>query len=154
MSPKSLYSTVAIGETITWALLLTAMALKYSGTTEAFMPVAGGIHGFVFLCFCVSTVVIWVNNKWSAGRGIAGLASAIIPFVTIPFEKNTEKAGLLAQDWRFREGDSEQPRTLPEKVLAFVVRKPILAAAIALVGVAVVFVILLSLGSPLEAIKG
>ena len=153
MSPKSLYSTVAVGETITWALLLTAMALKYTGTTEAMMPIAGGIHGFVFLCFCVSTVVIWVNNQWPAGRGILGLLSAVIPFATIPFEKNTEKAGLLDAPWRFREGAGTQPVTLPEKVLAFVVRKPLLAAIITLVGVIVVFLVLLSLGSPLEWFK-
>lgn len=149
MSPKDLYQKVAVGETITWALLLIAMALKYSGITEAVMPIAGGIHGFVFLCFCVSTVLIWVNNKWSAGRGIVGLGSAIIPFMTIPFEKNTERAGLLHGEWRFRDG-TEQPGTLPEKVLAFYITKPVLAAVITLVGLVVVFSILLSLGSPLE----
>lgn len=153
MTPKSLYSTVAVGETITWALLLTGMVLKYSGTTEAFMPIAGGIHGFVFLCFCVSTVVIWVNNQWPAGRGVLGLVSAIVPFATIPFEKSAEKAGLLDAQWRFREGDESQPGNLPEKILAFVVRQPLLASIIALVAVIIVFLILLSLGSPLEWFK-
>ncbi len=153
MSPKTLYKNVAIGEVITWALLLTAMALKYSGTTEALMPIAGGIHGFVFLAFCVSTVLIWVNNQWSAGRGIAGLASALIPFMTIPFERNAEKHNLLERGWRFRAGSGDQPRTLPEKVLAFYVTKPAIAVLVTLIGLAIVFGGLLALGSPADLVR-
>lgn len=153
MTPRKLYSTVALAETITWALLIVGMILKYSGIYEEATMFTGGIHGFTFLCFCVSTVLIWVNNKWSFGRGVAGLASAIIPFVTIPFERNAEKAGLLEGDWRFRGDNAEQPRTAAEKVLAFYVQKPALAAVITVCGLALVFVGLLSLGSPAEWFK-
>lgn len=156
MTPRKLYSTVALAETITWALLILGMILKYSGVYEGATKITGGIHGFTFLCFCVSTVLIWVNNQWSAVRGIVGLASAIIPFVTIPFEKNADKAGLLHGDWRFRDSkshSSEAPRTLPEKVLAFYIRKPALAAIITVVGLAILFMILLSLGSPADLVK-
>lgn len=150
MTPKSLYRTVSIAEACTWALLLLGMALKYSGTTEALMPFVGGIHGFVFLSFCVSTVLIWVNNQWAPGRGIVGLASAIIPFATIPFDKNADKYGLLEGPWRFQDPQGPQPRTLPEKVLALCVNKPLIAAAIIVVGLIIVFGILLMLGSPAD----
>lgn len=153
MSPTSLYQRVALAETITWAGLLIAMALKFTGVTEAVMPFAGGIHGFVFLCFCVSTVLIWVNNRWGAGRGIVGLASSIVPFATIPFERSTERQGLLAGPWRFSAQAGmgyDKPTTLPDRALAFVVRKPAVAAACALVGIVAVFLLLLSLGSPAD----
>ena len=153
MSPKSVYQFVSVAEACTWALLLLGMALKYSGTTEALTPIAGGIHGFVFLSFCVSTVLIWVNNKWSAGRGIIGLASAIIPFVTIPFERNADSRGLLDGPWRFRKGSTEHPHTVPEKVLAFIVNKPVLALLVIVIGLAIVFSGLLALGSPAEWFK-
>ena len=153
MSPKSVYQFVSVAEASTWALLLLGMALKYSGTTEALTPIAGGIHGFVFLSFCVSTVLIWVNNKWSSVRGIIGLASAIIPFVTIPFERNADSHGLLDGPWRFRNGSTEQPHTVPEKVLAFIVNKPVLALLVIVIGLAIVFSGLLALGSPAEWFK-
>lgn len=153
MSPKSVYQFVSVAEACTWALLLLGMVLKYSGTTEALTPIAGGIHGFVFLSFCVSTVLIWVNNKWSAGRGIIGLASAIIPFVTIPFERNADSRGLLDGPWRFRNGSIEQPHSVPEKILAFIVNKPVLALLVIVIGLAIVFSGLLALGSPAEWFK-
>lgn len=148
--PAALYATIALSEAITWALLLSGMALKYSGITEAFMPGAGAVHGFVFLTFCVITVLVWINNRWSFGRGIAGLACSIVPFSTIPFERSARKAGLLEGGWRFQEGSGEQPTTLPEKALAMAVRRPILTAVILLAALMIVFAVLLSLGSPLE----
>lgn len=150
MTPHKLYSTVALAETITWALLLGSMALKYSGITEATMPIAGGLHGFTFLSFCVATMLIWVNNRWSVGHGIIGLASSIIPFATIPWERHAENKNLLQQQWRFGAGSTEEPNTFPDKVLALVLTKPLLALVIAIVVISVVFVILLSLGSPAE----
>lgn len=153
-SPATIYRVVALAEALTWALLLSGMALKYSGTTEALMPGAGIVHGFVFLAFCVVTVLIWVNNHWSFGRGVLGLAFAIIPFATIPFERSVENAGLLQGAWRFQNSSGDTPRTLPEKILALVVQKPLLSAVLLLTGIIVVFLVLLSLGSPLEWFRG
>ena len=77
--PRALYRVFATAEMITWALLITAMVLKYTGVTDALMPVFGGLHGFVFLSYCVITVGVWINQRWSAGRGLTALATAIIP---------------------------------------------------------------------------
>lgn len=156
MTPRRLYRFFAIAETVTWALLITGMILKYTGITEIGVRIGGGIHGFIFLCFCVSTVLIWVNNRWSFGRGIAGLASAIVPFMTIPFDRSVEKAGLLSAGWRFRadsDDPEEKPSTLPESVLALYVRQPVVAGVVSLVVVIAVFAGLLALGNPLDAIR-
>lgn len=152
-SPRTLYATVALAETITWALLLLSMALKYGGVTAAVTPIAGGVHGFVFLSFCVATVVVWVNNQWPAREGVLGLASAVIPFATIPYERRADRAGRLDQGWRFGPTDSSQPRNVPEKVVAFIVRRPWPAVGVAFLGVAIVFGLLLALGSPLDAVR-
>lgn len=150
MTPHKLYSTIAFAEIVTWALLLGAMALKYSGITEAALPFAGGIHGFTFLGFCVATILIWVNNKWSATHGVIGLASAIIPFATVAWERHVEKRELLQQQWRFGAHSNNQPATFPEKILALVLNKPLLALVMTLVLISIVFAILLSLGSPAD----
>ena len=47
--PRRLFAVTAMAEMFTWAGLLIAMGLKYGGVTERVVPVAGGVHGFVFL---------------------------------------------------------------------------------------------------------
>ena len=50
MSPKRLFSILAIAEAITWTMLIIGMVLKYvTQTTELGVRIGGGVHGFVFL---------------------------------------------------------------------------------------------------------
>ena len=151
MTPKSLHRTAAILEMFTWALLLTAMALKYSGTTEAVMPFAGGIHGFGFLCFVVMTIVLWANNRWTLGTLFVGLIVSVIPFAALPFALWADKKGLLEGGWRFRDVDSEaKPEGFVDSLLAQLTRHPLRSAAIALVLISIVFSTLLYLGPPVD----
>ncbi|THJ66738.1 DUF3817 domain-containing protein [Arthrobacter echini] len=148
MNPRTLFRSVAVAEVVTWSFLLLGMFLKYvTRTTEALVPPAGSVHGFVFLCFVVTTVFVWVNQRWSASTGLLGLVSAVIPFATIPFERWIERRGLLSGSWRLGPG-AETPTTLPEKLQAWVLRSPFVALLVAVVGVAVVFTVLLMLGPP------
>ena len=146
-SPRSLFRVTAAAEMVTWAGLLTAMALKYTGVTDAVMPIAGGIHGFVFLCYAVTTVAVWIDKKWPAGTGVLGVASAVIPYATYPFERWVDRRGLLEGPWRLGP-DGEPARSLPEKVVAFALRSPVLAALVTLVLVAIAFSLLLLAGPP------
>ena len=67
MSPRTLYRRVAVAEVITWTLLLIGMLLKYvTKTTDLGVRVFGLAHGVVFIAFCLVTVLLWVNQKWSA----------------------------------------------------------------------------------------
>lgn len=148
MNPRTLFRSVAVAEVVTWAFLLLGMFLKYvTRTTEALVPPAGAVHGFVFLCFVVTTVFVWINQRWSASTGVLGLASAVIPFATIPFERRIERRGQLSDTWRLGPG-AEAPATVPEKLQAWVLRSPLVALLIAVVGVGVVFSVLLMLGPP------
>ena len=38
----------------------------------------------------VTTVSVWTDKRWSVGTGVLGLASAVIPYATYPFEKSVE----------------------------------------------------------------
>jgi integral membrane protein len=151
MSPRSLFTTVAVAEALTWAFLLTAMFFKYvTRSTEALVPPAGGIHGFVFLCFVLTTGFVWINSKWSLVTGLLGLASAVVPFATIPFERWMKRRGKLDGPWRLAPG-GESPRNPAEKVQGWVLRSPVLAGALAVVGVTAVFALLLVAGPPVSA---
>lgn len=149
LSPKAFHRFAALTEMVTWSLLILGMILKYSGTTEALTPIAGGIHGFGFLTFLAITTLLWINNRWSPAQGVVGLAVSIVPFAAWPFTLWADRRGLLEGGWRFSRTD-EQPRTLPEKVLAQFVRHPARSIVALLIVIAVVFTVLLSIGQPYD----
>ncbi|MDO5511802.1 DUF3817 domain-containing protein [Corynebacterium sp.] len=152
LSPAKFHRFAAALEMFTWALLIVGMILKYSGTTDALMPIAGGIHGFGFLTFIAITALLWINNRWSAVQGIVGMGVSVIPFAAWPFTMWADRKGLLEGGWRFSDtGEAaEQPRTLPEKVLAQFVRHPGRSIAILLAVIAVIFTILVMMGPPYD----
>ncbi len=149
MTPRTLYLRLALAEMVTWTLLIVGMIGKYGFGFDWATTVGGSIHGFVFLCYAVTTVSVWTDKRWSVGTGVLGLASAVIPYATYPFEKSVERRGLLAGPWRLGP-DGEVPRTSAEKLLAFALRYPIRALLVVLALVAIVFTILVSAGKPTE----
>jgi integral membrane protein len=149
-SPKKLYGVLAAAEMITWALLILGMALKYVfKVTDAATTIFGGLHGFTFLCYLVTTILVWINQRWSFGRGVVGLASSIIPFATYPFEQNTLKAGQLDKPWRFTDPD-EEPADIFEWALSMVIRRPFVSAFVILGILLIVFTLLLMAGPPTQ----
>lgn len=148
MSPRTLFRTFAFAELVTWAGLIVGMILKYvTQTTDAVVPIAGGIHGFVFLCYVVVTVLVWIDARWRPATGLLGLGSAVIPFATFPFEKVVDRRGLLAERWRLAAPEAEVRGPL-ERLVSLVLRHPLIAALIAVVLVAAAFTVLLILGPP------
>lgn len=142
MIPLQLFRRVAVAEAITWGLLLVGMFLKYATkTTDLGVRVFGLLHGIVFVSYCVSTVLVWVDQRWTAKRGVLGLLASIPPFFTLWFDRSAEKRGVLGHSWRLR---SEAPGTLPERVAAWLIRRPVrglvvgVAAIVVLTGVALV----------------
>ena len=149
MTPRTLYLRLALAEMVTWTLLILGMIGKYAFGLEWATTVGGSIHGFVFLCYAVTTVAVWIDKRWSFGTGVLGLASAIIPYATYPFERSVQRRGLLAGPWRLGK-DGESPRSLPERLLATALRSPILALIVTVIVVAIVFTLLLVAGMPTE----
>ena len=148
MTPRKLFTTLAFAEAVTWTLLIAALVAKYGFGNESFTPIAGGLHGFVFLSYAAVTVFVWANQKWPARTGVLGVLLAVVPWATIPFEKSVDRRGMLEGGWRMAPG-GEEPATFPDRVAALVLRRPVAAALVALVGVAVVFSVLLYLGPPI-----
>ena len=147
MTPRLLFRTFAFAEIVTWAGLITALILRGTGVTDAMVGPAGGVHGFVFLAYCVITVFVWVNQRWRPVTGLLGLLAAVIPFATLPFELVVDRRGLLGSEWRLAPGRDE-PRNFIERLQAWVLRHPILSVVILVIGVTVAFTVLLWLGPP------
>lgn len=145
-SPRWVYRVVAVAEAITWALLLTGMFLKYvTETTELGVRVFGLAHGVVFIAYGLATVLLHVDQRWSLGRLLMGLLSAVVPFATIPFERDVEKRGLLGDWWRLRH---DAPAGPVEKTAAGLVRRPVQGIVIGLVAVVGLTGVALLVGPP------
>ena len=146
MSPLLLFRRVAIAEAVTWALLLTGMFLKYvTETTELGVRVGGMLHGIVFIAYCLTTLVVAVDQRWSLGRTIGGLACAVPPFATVPFDRYAEKRGALDTSWRLVATEPSGPL---ERVVAWLLRHPLRGALTGVVGVAALTGVALLVGPP------
>jgi integral membrane protein len=112
-SPRRLFRALATAEAITWALLLTGMVLKYvTRTTELGVQVFGMVHGVVFIAYGLVTLLVAVDQRWAAGRLLLGLAAAVPPFATLPFEWYADRRGLLGDAWSSRSDSPTAPRRL------------------------------------------
>ncbi len=147
ISPRILFRSFAIAEMFTWAGLITALVLRAFDVANL-VPIAGGIHGFIFLCYSASTIFVWVNQKWHASVGLTGLLLAIMPFATVPFEIVVDRIGLLTGDWRLAPG-GEAPHGFIEHVQAWVLRHVLLSVVLLVFLVTTLFMTLVWLGPPL-----
>jgi len=147
VSPVLLFRRVAVAEAVTWALLLTGMFLKYvTETTELGVRLFGMAHGIVFVAYCLTTLLVAVDQSWSPRRTSLGLACAVPPFLTIWFDRYAEARGALTATWRLA-----SPRTAMrphERVVAWLVRNPVLGVATGLVAVAALTGVALTVGPP------
>lgn len=135
MSPRVLFRGVAVAEALTWAGLLVGMYLKYvPETTEVGVRVFGPLHGIAFIAFCLTTIVVGIDQQWRARRVLLGLVSALPPFATLLFEWYAERRAGLRGTWRLA---TDAPNAVPERVAAWLVRRPGqgLLAGVAAVGV-------------------
>lgn len=159
MNPSVLFRRVAIAEAITWALLLSGMFLKYvtvfrdgsslaSSTTELgeeAVRVFGMVHGVVFLTYCLTTVLVAVDQRWSPGRLLLGLASSVPPFMTVWFDRHVEKGDGLASSWRLV---GEGPQAPLEHLVSWLLRNPLHGAAAGVLAVAALTGVALVAGPP------
>lgn len=146
VSPRTLFRSFALAEMVTWAGLIAALILRAFDFANL-VPIAGGIHGFVFLCYSATTIFVWVNQRWRLSVGLTGLLLAVVPFATVPFEIAVDRKGLLNGGWRLAPG-GEAPRGFIEQMQAWVLRHAILSAVLLILFVIALFIGLLWLGPP------
>ena len=145
MTPQALFRRVAVAEAVTWALLLGGMFLKYvTETTEVGVRVGGMLHGVVFVAYCLTTVVVAVDQRWSARRTALGLLASVPPFFTVLFDVVAERRGAFGP-WRLT---VDPPRGPLERPAAWLLRNPLRGAVVGLAAVAVLTGLALLVGPP------
>lgn len=148
MSPRRLFGALAFAEAVTWTLLITALVLRATAHVEWAVGIAGGIHGFVFLAYGATALLVAINQRWSIGVAVLAVGSAVIPYATIPVELWLQRSGRLAGDWRREAADDPRDQGAIDRLARWFIRHPWLLLIVAVAGVAVVFTVLLILGPP------
>ena len=145
VTPRSLFRTLAIAEAFTWAGLLSGMFLKYvTETTELGVRIFGMVHGVVFIAYCLVTVIVAIDQRWSLSRTVLGLAAAVPPFATLLFEVYADRRGLLGGEWLSRH---DSPTAL-QRAVCWLLRHYQLAVGLLVLAVAVLTAGALALGPP------
>ena len=91
---KSLERLRIIGniEGISYLVLLgIAMPMKYLGNMPQAVRIAGSVHGFLFVAFCIALVAVWRTRKWPYEKVAMAFILSIIPFGTFFLDKQIRK---------------------------------------------------------------
>lgn len=150
LTPKRLYRALAVAEAITWTLLIVALIAKYGFSWDALVPIAGSVHGFVFLSYGAMQLVVGHNQRWSIGTVLLGIVTAVVPYATIPWERRIERKGMLEGSWRTEPTDDPRDARWIDGAFRWGIGHPVLLLVIALALVAVAFAVLVNAGPPTE----
>ena len=152
LTPRRFYRVVAVAEAITWTLLIFGLLLKYviapGEIGDLAVRIGGTVHGFVFVLYAATAVVVGLNQRWGIPLIIGGVATAVVPYATIPFDLWLERRGHLTGGWRTEATDDPRDSGWIDRLLRWFIARPILLAVVFVAAVIAVFVVALALGPP------
>jgi integral membrane protein len=148
VTPRLLFRVVAIAEAVTWTLLIGGLVLRATTGWPLGVTIGGGIHGFVFLAYAGIALLVGIDRRWRPGLVVLAVASAIVPYATIPVDIALDRRGKLDGAWR-RDVDPAFPdRTPLDALVRWFVRRPGVLIAVFAVLLVAIFATLLVLGPP------
>ena len=147
-APLNLFRILAIAEAISWTLLIGGLILRATAGLAIAVSIGGGIHGFVFLAYGATAILVAKNQRWTAGPTVIAIASAVIPYATIPTEVWLQRSGRLAGEWRRTATADPRDASWHDRLLRWFLMRPWVLAVLLAAVVAVVFAVLLVVGPP------
>ncbi|WP_431801587.1 DUF3817 domain-containing protein [Microbacterium sp. bgisy203] len=147
-SPLTLFRTLAFAEAVSWTLLIAGLVVRSTTGWAPAVTIGGGIHGFVFLSYGATVVLVALNNRWKAGPTIVALVSAVIPYATVPAEVWLHRRGLLEGAWRTKPASDAPDARWYDRPLAWLLRRPWVLFLALLVVIVAIFAVLLIIGPP------
>ncbi|WP_460801111.1 DUF3817 domain-containing protein [Microbacterium sp. GXF6406] len=147
-TPARLYRMLAIAEAITWTFLIAGLITRAVGGPALAVTIGGGIHGFVFLAYGATAILVALNQRWKIGVAALAIGSAVVPFATIPTEIWLHRSGRLRGDWRLEESDHPRDRTWYDRAMRWSLRRAGLLVTVIAIAVVALYVILLLVGPP------
>ncbi len=147
-SPLSLFRTLAIAEAISWSLLILGLVLRATSGPAIAVTVGGGVHGFVFLAFGATAVLVAKNQRWTAWPTVLAIVSTLIPYATIPVELWLHRSGRLRGEWRVAATSDPRDAAWHDRLMRWFLGRPWMLGSILVVTLVAVFVVLLLIGPP------
>lgn len=147
-TPFRLFRVLAIAEAITWTILITAIILRNSGAPGIVVTIGGGLHGFVFLAYAATAILVAFNQRWSLPVAALAIGSAVVPFATIPTEIWLQRSGRLAGEWRLEASDDPRDARWYDRAMRWFLNHAVLLVTVVVIAVVALYVILLVAGPP------
>lgn len=147
-TPGRLFRALAIAEAITWTILISAIIARAAGAPGVVVTVGGGIHGFVFLAYAATAVLVALSQRWHFGVAVLAVTSAVVPYATVPVEIWLQRTGRLAGDWRLEQTADPRDRRWYDRLMRWFLRRPWVLAVLLAGGIVALYVILLLVGPP------
>lgn len=149
LSPKRLYLILAIAEACTWTLLIAGLIVKaISGIDPAILTAIGGLHGFVFISYGATAILVAINQRWRFGIGLLAVVTAILPYATIPFDIVQTRRGALNGGWRLEATDDPRDHHWFDRFVRWFLNRPALLVLAILAAIVLIFCGLLFAGPP------
>lgn len=147
-APLNLFRVLAIAEAISWTLLIAGLIVRAVTDVSIGVTVGGGIHGFVFLSYGATAILVAKNQRWGVWPTIVAIASAVIPYATIPTELWLHRSGRLAGAWRLQPTDDPRDGVWHDRLMRWFLARAWLLAVLIAVAVVALYVVLLIVGPP------
>ncbi|WP_040166044.1 DUF3817 domain-containing protein [Microbacterium gorillae] len=147
-TPQKLFRVLAFAEVVTWTILIAALIARALGADPIVATIGGGIHGFIFLSYGATAILVALNQRWGVWPAVVAIASAVIPYATIPTEIWLQRSGRLDGPWRLTAGDDPRDRRWYDRWMRFFLNRPWALALIIVVAIVALYVALLVIGPP------
>jgi integral membrane protein len=149
--PKDIFGTFARIEMFTWALLIAAIVVRETiGLAPNIFTIAGATHGFAFIGYSVTAVLVGVNQRWPLAQTAIAVVLAIVPFATYPFDRYLEKRTMMDGEWRIEGTKDPRDNTRFDRLFRWFIFRPVLLIFTLVVFVVSLFAFLLWLGPPYQ----
>lgn len=147
-TPARLFRVLAIAEMVSWTILIAALILRATLDWALAVTVGGSIHGFVFLSYGATAILVALNNRWRIGVAVLAVVSAVIPYATVPVERWLHRRGLLEGAWRIEEVGAPADRRWYDAPMRWFLRRPWVLALLLVAAIVVLYVALVLIGPP------
>ena len=147
-TPKSLFRVLAFAEVGSWTLLIAGLILRATMGLDIATAIAGSIHGFVFLSYGATGVLLALNNRWRPLPTIVTIISAVVPYATIPVEMWLARTGRLEGAWRTEPATDPVDRRWYDAPMRWFLARPWVLGLLILLAVVVIFTVLVIIGPP------
>ncbi|WP_065570178.1 DUF3817 domain-containing protein [Microbacterium oleivorans] len=144
-TPLTIFRILAIAEVFSWTLLIAGLIVRAVGGPAVAVTIGGGIHGFVFLSYGATALLVALNNRWGIGTAVLAVGSAVVPYATLPVEMWLRRSGRLEGAWRLEETRDRRP---VDRLLRWFLGHAGILVALIVVAVVALYVVLLIVGPP------